>query len=248
MKFLSLLVSFFSIQIYASEGAKSICGTDDRLPSLDPKVARVLGMISDSAGCTLTMISDSCAISAGHCHSTLGVAEFNTPPSVDGRIQHSAPEDIYEVDKDSVVFTYRGVGVDWAVMKLRANNITGLLPGAMQGHYEVSFDIPTVRDEVVITGYGMDKREPERHLAQQTQTGIYLSNDKRAPTVMYHNIDTQAGNSGSSIISRSTGKIIAIHTNGGCFSRRGSGGKNAATLIHNSPELVRAIKACLASE
>ena len=57
---------------------KSICGTDDRVPSSLPKIGRLLGKMSDPGGCTVTMISKTCAISAGHCDSTFGIAQFAT--------------------------------------------------------------------------------------------------------------------------------------------------------------------------
>lgn len=245
MKFLGALCLLLSLNTFALDESKSICGTDDRVPSTDPKVARALGSITDSGGCTVTMISSSCAISAGHCKSVLGIAEFNTPPSRSGRIQHPAQEDIYEIDQNSLKVTYEGIGEDWAVMKILPNKITGLLPGDAQGHYEVTFEAPEVNDEIIITGYGLDRPDPERNLAQQTHSGDITRFGTYTPTVMYHDADTMGGNSGSSILQSKSGKIIAIHTNGGC-SR--SGGDNAGTLIHNSPELVSAIQACLATE
>lgn len=246
MKLLSLLILLLTSSFaYANYQEKSICGLDDRVPSTDPKVGRALGKMTDPGGCTVTMISSSCAISAGHCKSTFGFAEFNTPPSKNGQIQHPGPEDIYEFDKSSIKHSYQGLGEDWAVMKILPNNVTGLLPGDAQGHYEVTFDAPEQSEGVSITGYGLDRSDPDRNLAQQTHSGEIVSFGTYTPTVMYHNADTMGGNSGSSIIGHKSGKIIAIHTNGGC-SRRG--GTNASMLIHNSPELVKAIRSCLASE
>jgi len=120
----------------AFAGEKTICGTqDDRTPSFNPKVARVLEATAP-AGCTLTMIGRTCAISAGHCLPTFELAEFNTPLSQDGQIQHPEPEDIYEVDKDSIVSKNGGQGNDYAVLRLKANRVTGKLAGDQQGMYE----------------------------------------------------------------------------------------------------------------
>ena len=44
MKFLTLFVLFFSLNATGSE--KSICGVDDRVPSMEPEVARALGSIT----------------------------------------------------------------------------------------------------------------------------------------------------------------------------------------------------------
>lgn len=219
---------------------KSICGVDDRVPSSNPKVARSISKMTDAGGCTLTMISKTCAISAGHCGSTFGLAEFNTPASRNGRIQHPAPEDIYPVKVLNKV--YNGLGDDWAVLKVAPNAKTGALAGEQQGFYEVTFDAPAVGETVRITGYGLDQSDPERNLAQQTHTGDIV---RLEGNIMYHIADTMGGNSGSSIIRESDEKIVAIHTNGGCHSR---GGSNSSTMLSKNPKLKEAILACLSSE
>ena len=229
-------VSTFALQ------QKSICGTDDRTPSSVPEVGRLIGKMTDNGGCTVTMIGKTCAISAGHCKSTFGFAEFNTPESRRGNIQHPEPEDIYEIDKASVVSEYTGLGNDWAVMRIKKNSITKRFPGAVQGNYTVAFETPVPGEVVRITGYGLDRREPTRNLAQQTHTGEVT---RLNGSVMYHVADTMGGNSGSSIIREADQKIVAIHTNGGCYSR---GGSNAATVISENEELAKAIRACLKFE
>ncbi|MEC7276680.1 MAG: trypsin-like serine protease [Bdellovibrionota bacterium] len=234
---LSLLLSS---SIYA--GQKSICGTDDRVPSSLPKIGRLLGKMTDGGGCTVTMIGKTCAISAGHCDATFGFAEFNTPPSIGGRIQHPESRDIYPVDKANSVWNYSGIGDDWAVLKVLPNTETGLYAGDVQGYYNVDFNGPKAGDLIRITGYGLDRSDPERNLAQQTHTGEVV---RLRGSAMYHIADTMGGNSGSSIIRESDEMIVGIHTNGGCYSR---GGSNSATVISENQELVKAIRACLAEE
>lgn len=221
---------------------KSICGVDDRVPSDMPKIGRLLGSMSDTGGCTVTMIGKSCAISAGHCSGTFGYAEFNTPPSIDGNIQHPADEDIYPVDRAKTVYEYSGIGNDWAVLRILPNQITGKYAGDVQGSYEVSFQKPDSGDIIRITGYGLDRSDPERNLAQQTHTGEIT---RIRGSALYHVADTMGGNSGSSIIRESDGRIVGIHTNGGCYSR---GGSNSATVISENEELREAIEACLIEE
>ena len=218
---------------------KTICGmTDDRIPSTNPKVGRIQQPTA-RAGCTVTMIGKVCAVSAGHCYSTFGVAEFNTPPSRDGRIQHPEPKDIYQVDLSSVVYENGGYGNDYAVLRLKANTETGALPGELQGTYPVDFSKPSAGTEVRITGYGADSRDADRNFAQQTHTGPI---QRISGQTMYHRADTMGGNSGSSIINEESGGIVAIHTHGGCSSR---GGANASTLISGHSKLEAAIRACL---
>ncbi len=223
-----------------ADSIKTICGPqDDRQPSTNPKVARILQPTA-RAGCTVTMIGKVCAISAGHCYSTFAIAEFNTPESdSSGRIQHPAPEDIYEVDKDSVVYNNGGYGNDYAVLRLRGNSITGALPGVLQGSYPVSFKAPKKDDLVRITGYGADSNDNDRNFAQQTHSGpVYETRG----SVLNHRADTMGGNSGSSVINEETGEIVAIHTHGGCSSR---GGANASTLIAANQDAKDDITACL---
>ncbi|MCF8058471.1 MAG: trypsin-like serine protease [Bacteriovoracaceae bacterium] len=241
----SLLMAILLTPVMTSSAIaneKSICGVDDRVPSSLPSIGRLLGKRTDGGGCTVTMISKTCAISAGHCSGTFGFAEFNTPASVGGRIQHPAEEDIYPIDKANSEYVYNRIGDDWAVVRVMANPVTGLFAGDVQGTYEVDFSKPQTGTVVRITGYGLDQSDPERNLAQQTHTGEIVSFRGSA---MYHVADTMGGNSGSTIIRESDQKIIAIHTNGGCSTR---GGSNAATVISENENLKTAIRTCLAEE
>ena len=208
------------------------------MPSQNPKVARVL-QATASAGCTLTMIGRSCALSAGHCISTFQIAEFNTPPSAGGRIQRPAANDVYNVDTQSIVYRNGGQGDDYAVLRLKPNTITGDLAGDRQGHYSVSFDAPVKGDIIRITGYGAARSQPTRNFAQQTHTGDIYS---LSGTIMRHRADTMGGNSGSSVILEATEEIIGVHTHGGCYE---TGGANASTLIATHQRLKQAITDCL---
>lgn len=235
-----------SISSIASD--KSICGnTDDRIPSNDPKVARALDSRTGTGGCTVTMISSTCAVSAGHCKSVLKVAEFNTPMSDSrGRIQHPSEEDVYDIDQDSIVYKNGGIGNDYSVMKVLPNKITGALAGDVQGYYTVSFEAPTPGDIIRITGFGLDRNDRVRNLAQQTHTGeVKLAGSRSNSSEMSHVADTMGGNSGSSIINEVTGEVVAIHTHGGCSSR---GGSNSSTMIAAHQVYMDAITACLETE
>jgi len=87
---------------------------------------------------------------------------------------------------------------------------------------------PTVR----VTGYGGDnnKGNPgggndacgpcaapngERHCVQQTHAGP-LTRVDALPGPLYYQVDTCGGNSGSPVIDVDSGKVIGIHTTGGC--------------------------------
>lgn len=239
---ITAIAAMLSVSSFASSHQKTICGQDERVPSDLAKVGRLLGSMSDAGGCTVTMIGRSCAVSAGHCVSTFGYAEFNTPASRNGRIQHPAQEDIYPVDKANSEHNYGGIGNDWSVVRVLPNQITGKYPGDVQGHYDVSYQKPVAGDIIRITGYGLDQQDPDRNLAQQTETGEIT---QVRGSSMYHVVDTMGGNSGSAIIREADGKIVGIHTNGGCYER---GGANAATVLSENKAFVAAIKKCLAEE
>jgi len=231
---------------------KSICGmNDDRIPSDVKPIGRLLDSRAGSGGCTLTMISDSCAVSAGHCKSVLKVAEFNTPMSRGGRIQHPEAQDVYDIDQASIKFANNGPGDDWAVFKVKRNTITGQYPGAVQGYYPVKFDAPELGTTLRITGYGLDQNEPTKNLSQQTNTGELFTVGTgnvwqgRKESRLTHGVDTMGGNSGSTIVIEGTNEIIGIHTHGGCGR---TGGANQGTAISKHQKVIDAIRACLASE
>lgn len=240
------LFCLFSIAAASAQNSKTICGrTDDRNLSFEAKVGR-LSTLSSNRGCTATLISDSCAITAGHCQRVLVRAEFNTPESVDTVPQPSAKEDVYMIDQESIKLQDEGPGKDWAVFKFKRNSITGKLPGEVQGYYNVSFRNVRRGKQIRITGYGRDAEDATGNFAQQTHTGKLTSaGGLFSRTVLKHTADTMGGNSGSSVILEETQEIIGIHSHGGC---RSFGGSNQGTLINKHAELKAAIKACLDSD
>jgi len=227
-------------------GSQSICGQDDRVLSFNPKVGR-LSVEGKHKGCTATMISDSCAITAGHCETVLERAEFNTPVSVDNEPQASDKKDLYLIDKASISLQNEGPGKDWAVFKFKPNAITKKLPGVVQGNYRVSFKSLKKGQKLTIIGYGLDDGDLDKNFAQQINHGkvVGLGDAIYGSSVLKHVVDTMGGNSGSSILDQNTENIVGIHTHGGCST---SGGYNMGTIISRHPQLMKAIKACLASE
>lgn len=245
------IATFFTVVLSASTfaGPQSICGDkDDRVLSFDAKIGR-LSTLGEYKGCTATLISEGCAITAGHCLTTLDVIEFNTVASRNGEPVPSHSDDIYTINKKSIVSHDGGPGNDFAVFKINRHAITGKLPGSIQGFYNVSFDKPKAGDVVRITGYGAAYTNSTGNFAQQTHTGTITSTGKQSFWVktsnIEHRVDTMGGNSGSSIILEKTNAIIGIHTHGGCHPE---GGNNAGTLIAHHTKLKKAIQSCLESE
>jgi V8-like Glu-specific endopeptidase len=239
-----LAILFSSLMSFASP--KSICGLkDERVLSDVAQIGRV-SLEGKNYGCTITMISSSCAITAGHCLDVMEVAQFNTPESINKIPQAAKKEDQYKVIKSSIKHQDLGPGTDWMVFKLAANEFTGKKAGDVQGHFSFSKISPTKLQKITITGYGSDSDDSKGHFSQQTHDGYVLGFPEGIiNTALAHSVDTMGGNSGSTIRDYHTGDILGIHTHGGCHS---TGGANEGTLIYKSPELVNAIIACLRSD
>jgi V8-like Glu-specific endopeptidase len=231
----------------AAFSPRTICGiSDDREFSQELQVGRLIESMTTKYGiCTTTMISKTCGVTAGHCNSTYGFVEFNTPVSTSkGEAIRSIAEDIYKIDKSLTKYVVNSKS-DWGVVKVMPNEVTGLTAGEKQGFYPINFtDKPRKGDVVRITGYGVDRLRNERNLAQKTHSG-----DIRLVTKgnLEYSVDTTGGNSGSAVINEDTGEIIGVHTNGGCYSSSDSSA-NSGTIIYKNTKFIKAIKACLASE
>jgi hypothetical protein len=210
--------------------AQTQCGdTDDRVPSHDARVARVLPI-----GCTTWLINDCthCFLTAGHCGAGIGVIEFNVPPSTpQGALQHPAPEDQYAPDPASLQYMNGGQGNDWAYYGCFPNPITGLTPfERQQAAFVMAPSAASIgtRSTLRVTGYGTDSTALEYNQVQQTATG---PSGPTVGTIVQYSIDTTGGGSGSPVIFEDTGLAIGIHTNGGCIPS--AVGLNSGTSVDN---------------
>lgn len=216
------------------DAEKSICGpTDDRTLSSDPKTARIVPV-----GCTGWLIDDAqgCFLTAGHCvSSTFAVVEFNVPLSnADGSIVHSAPQDQYIIDQDSVQFDLTVIGNDWAYFGTFSNTETLLTPLEVQGETFIlgTPPSPPSGEMIRITGYGSTTGTQGTPLAwnqvQTTHLGPLTSN---SGTTLQYATDTTGGDSGSCVFDETNGVAIGIHTNAGCGA---GGGANNGTSLNNT--------------
>ena len=200
----------------------SICGTDNRIASSEPRVARI-----DPIGCTGWIINNGQLLTAGHCLAGSGnnTLSFNPPASLpDGTVQFPGPEDQYSINQSSFNFTNGGVGNDWGTFTVFDNAQTGVQPVAVQGSFTVKQDLNPAN--IRITGFGVDSGSTNQ--TNQTHVG---PNAGSSGTTMRYATDTQGGNSGSPVIDEATGETVGIHTHGGCSS---SGGNNNGTSFFNS--------------
>lgn len=241
-----IILLFISTQLHAID--KTICGsTDDRVLSNEPEVGRA-SKRSANIGCTATMISNSCAVSAGHCTKSLEKLSFNVPISIATIPQRSITADIYYQDKKFLKSETNGEGDDWAVFKLKKNIVTGLYPGEAQGFLKVRLNKSVKKGQLVrLTGFGADKSDGSGNFSQQTHNGVIkkVGGFLAAKSRLGYEVDTMGGNSGSSIVLESTNEIIGVHAHGSCGTWASY---NEGTLISKHLKFKQAIKDCLALE
>jgi V8-like Glu-specific endopeptidase len=237
--FLTLILCF------TASGQKTICDyEDDRLPSYDQKIAKVVKALDQRAGCTITLIGNDCALSAGHCKNYFKYAIFNVPHGTKDKTPLPKAEDVYEVEPYGIITgnDKKFSNQDWAVIRLRPNKKTGLRATDLYGHYKIADYMPWFPGEVSITGYGEDRYRDELSYIQRSDSGQVMKTDKKEGKLTYR-IDTTGGNSGSAIIMKNSNEIIGIHTKGGC--RASSDSSNAGVLVPYNKELLKTVKKCL---
>jgi V8-like Glu-specific endopeptidase len=214
-----------------SYATRSLCGGDDRTPSAEPGSARLMPM-----GCTGFMIDDAnkMFLTAGHCSvNSQTVVQFNVPMSrADGTLMMPSPQDQYAVDPASIQSRDQGIGNDWSYFGVFPNSNTSLTPVQVQGqNYTLVNAVRNAGGTVRITGFGLVSAPVSLTLnqVQKSATGGYVS---RTGTVLGYSVDTTGGNSGSPIIDTGDGRVLGIHTNGGCDGA----GSNEGTSLDN-PDL-----------
>ncbi len=217
---------------------EDICGSDDRVRTIDPAVGRFVffdvfnNMI---AKCTAFIVSNGAHLTAGHCfqradYGDPDLLEFNVPLSdANGDPNFADPDDQYPVDLSSYTRHENGRGDDWAIFACNPNSNTGLLPVQRQhDFFRMSKD--SSPSTIRITGYGKDDGSDNRVL--QTDTGPYLGEHGSGSRVeVEYQVDTRSGNSGGPVIIDGTETTIGIHTHGGCDPGNGEG--NHGTSFEN---------------
>jgi Trypsin len=238
----------FLLPLYSSAGPDVICGgTDDRVPLKDLRIGRLIK--NKDIACTVTLISASCAISAGHCEPFMdGTVEFDVPLSVGSIITQAKAENTYLIDQASIRFRNFGEGRDWSVFKLLPNEKTLALAGAKNGFYPVSFTLPSEGEKVFVAGYGKDDRVGVKTYATlQMDSGILMevaerTEDSKTSTVLVHNADTTPGDSGAAVIRVKQRDIVGVHTHGYLCGKVDG---NTATPVASAVDFKRALKECL---
>ena len=192
---------------------QTICGFDDRVPSSDPRVARLL----DNSGnwtCTGFLAPGGCAMTAGHCIAFADTAQFNVPSSLpNGALQHPPIEDQFPANPSSFAGEYVGEGQDWSIYRLQTN-VLGEDAHQKYGSFAVASKDPSTNDAVRVTGNGADTG-PDNTI-QQTHVGPFVGISGVGGTVLEFIVDVNSGSSGSPLIEELSGEVVGIVTGGGC--------------------------------
>lgn len=165
---------------------------------------------SSAKYCSGSLISSNLFLTAGHCvdSSTIGdYVAFNYERAAGSTTLLTQSH--YRVDaivEDSVG------GLDYAILRLAGT------PGNTWGIAAVATADPSTGAALTIIGH--PNRQPKK--IEAGTLASFSSNYLR-----YGNIDTLGGSSGSGVID-SSGRIVAVHTNGGCTS---TGGTNSGVRI-----------------
>jgi V8-like Glu-specific endopeptidase len=203
------------------------------------------GNVSGVRWCSGTMISDDLFLTAGHCFDQTGGGWER--PRVNGTTNIIPPAEIatnmhvnfnFQVDpmgapRPVAVFAitqlveYRLGGLDFAIVRLAGN------PGAAWGRATVSTTDAAAGEMLCIMGHpqGVPKR---------IEAGPALA--PAGDRIRYDDIDTQGGNSGSGVLRASDGRLVGVHTNGGCGPTSPNGsefnfGQRIAAVLAASPTL-----------
>ncbi|MHC5210427.1 MAG: trypsin-like serine peptidase [Planctomycetota bacterium] len=215
----------------------TICGaTDDRVPSSDPAVGRLL---FSGDVCSAFIVSDVVSgnerfhLTGGHClfGSTNIVLQFDVPLSgVFCELNMPPAAKQFSVDEATMLWSL-GTGDDWGVFRCFPNPGTGKTTFEEQGAaYPRAPSIPA-SGAVTVTGHGSDAAEGQTaggngncgcdpktfsgtwNTIQQTDSGEITGVNG---DLVGYDADTCGGSSGSPVIHDLTGQAIAIHFDGLC--------------------------------
>jgi V8-like Glu-specific endopeptidase len=200
------------------------------------------GDVSGARWCSGTLIANDLFLTAGHCFDSEGGGWSR--PLQNGTTNVIQPSEIatnmhvnfnYQVDpagnprpEQSFPITslveYRLGGLDFAIVRLGGN------PGRTFGTTQISQVDAVLNSMACIIGHpaGFRKRVEAGPITRL-----------QANSIGYNDIDTLGGNSGSGILSAADGRIVGVHTNGGCDTTMTGNnfGVRITSLIAQSPML-----------
>ncbi len=213
----------------------TLCGVDDRTPSADKRVARLLLRFQNGYSfCSAFLVSPSSDGRAWDCFATSGTclglpgldtlfAQFEVPASLaDGTIQHPPPSAQYQATTQTA-FAVGAAGVDWGLFRTLPNATTGLHAGRVQGS-GFRFATTTNATNVTLLSYGTSQLDATRSGTQQSGSAVIVS---QQGDVLAHRADSTGGSAGAPLVT-AEGSVLAVQVEGGCDQQATSA--NKATL------------------
>ncbi|WP_417913045.1 trypsin-like serine peptidase [Candidatus Electronema sp. TJ] len=162
-------------------------------------------------------------ITAGHCFDQYGggwqrpsrngitveSAEIATLMRVNFNFQingQTKQERLGESFPVEALLEYRSGGLDFAIVRL-GRNASGKLPGEIYGTFQFA------EQDVTQSGAMLCLIQHPSGRPKKVEAGSMLHN--KAGQIAYNSLDTEGGSSGSPILT-TDGRIVGVHTNGGC--------------------------------
>jgi len=191
-----------------ASGLCGICGSDDRVPSSEDWVARLLDI-----GCTGSIWTTrrGCIITAGHCRGPNQVAQFRVPPSNSNcSLNHPPVSDQFPLA--GWLSADGGPGADWAVVRC-GDNDQGQTPYERYGEMRPIAAVPANQNDILeLFGHGRDL-QCTRERVQQLSIGPVA---QRTNTYYRITIDLTTGNSGSALLKND--EIVGVVTHCPCIN------------------------------
>ena len=191
------------------------------------------GNVSGQGWCTGTLIGDDLFLTAGHCldssengawkppHEKGGIAlrpaELAREFVVEFRYEQSAQPEVPSRKNSAEVVRleeHRYGGLDYAILRLSNH------PGLENGVARISPSDTRAGAPIVIL---------QHPAAAPMKIGAGSALRVQGPRISYDTIDTLGGSSGAGILDATTGKLVGVHTNGGCT--KSDGGENYGVAI-----------------
>jgi V8-like Glu-specific endopeptidase len=196
------------------------------------------GNVNGMRWCSGTLIAHNLVLTAGHCFdqdaqgwtwprtpqntpisSAQGATEmqasFNYQQDLFGNPRTEDPYDIVALRE------YRLGGLDYAVVQIEASAVP------TYGFNKLSRVDASVGDMLAIIGHPAGMQKQIEAGPASSFSGDYIQ---------YSSIDTLGGNSGSGVLHPLSGKLVGVHTNGGCTANGGANsGVRITSILEESP-------------
>ena len=221
----------------------------DGLTMLERLPGHALGNVAGARWCSGTLVGQDLVLTAGHCFDVQKGATgwFSPFKIVSGQPVFAKPAELaklqavnflYQINgttgvlREAITFPilelveHRLQGLDYAFVRLGRGE-DGKLPGETFPIAEVVTRAPVVDETLAILQH-------PQGWPKKIEAGKLLS--VAGSTALYNDIDTYGASSGSGVRD-AQGKVLAVHTHGGCNTDGGNRGVTTAAIAQASNEL-----------